>query len=382
MSPGVKSIDDDSKTNLGGHMASQHLNLLLKHAALPRTKQHLSIFDIAGYPHYENVCSNILAFYLDPQEGHGLKDLLLTSLLKAAGSSTERSILEAAVHREYVTQRGGRIDLVILSENHVVGIENKIFHQLQNNLVDYRNTIDMQAGNGRTSTGIVLSLKKAMKPLDTQKILEANFLNITYPQLWHEVRAGLGLRAGNADPKWLAYLLDFMKTTELLSEGNIKMTAEDDFFIQHDDAVRNLLKDHAKFASKLNGQLDQLKNLLNESLGGGVKNFWVYKPSDEPFYVLVYDFNMIGHKIALDLKVAPDLKQGWELLLFDRNDDENIQILQKFSNSLPALRPTIDNKFIVHQWKLDELDIDTVKQVIFDWIQRISGDGSPIAVVS
>ena len=26
----------------------------------------LNIFDVAGFPHYENVISNVLAFFLDP----------------------------------------------------------------------------------------------------------------------------------------------------------------------------------------------------------------------------------------------------------------------------------------------------------------------------
>lgn len=37
--------------------------------------------EISGYPHYENVCSNILKFYLAPTNEHGLNDLALNSIL-------------------------------------------------------------------------------------------------------------------------------------------------------------------------------------------------------------------------------------------------------------------------------------------------------------
>lgn len=43
-----------------------------------RTKNY---FQVSGYPHYENVVSNILAFYLDAQEEHRLSNLWLESLM-------------------------------------------------------------------------------------------------------------------------------------------------------------------------------------------------------------------------------------------------------------------------------------------------------------
>ncbi len=38
--------------------------LLFEFESIPDISK--SIFDITGYPHYENVSSNILAFYLNP----------------------------------------------------------------------------------------------------------------------------------------------------------------------------------------------------------------------------------------------------------------------------------------------------------------------------
>jgi hypothetical protein len=40
-----------------------------------RVERGPTLMEIAGYPHYEIVCSNILAFYLDPEEPHGLGTL-------------------------------------------------------------------------------------------------------------------------------------------------------------------------------------------------------------------------------------------------------------------------------------------------------------------
>ena len=63
-------------------METDYLKIFLKYNSLPEIKQQISIFDVSGYPHYENVCSNVLAFYLHPQKEHDLENLVLSALLK------------------------------------------------------------------------------------------------------------------------------------------------------------------------------------------------------------------------------------------------------------------------------------------------------------
>lgn len=49
---------------------------------LPDTADHIDTFlDVAGFPHYENVISNIYAYYFDSKNTHGLDDLFLKSLI-------------------------------------------------------------------------------------------------------------------------------------------------------------------------------------------------------------------------------------------------------------------------------------------------------------
>lgn len=123
-------------------MKNDYLSLLLQYQTRPRLEQPISIFEISGYPHYENVCSNILAFYLDPQREHGLGNLVLGALLKCCGYELGKQNEVVEIRREFSTHGGGRLDLLIVTDNYVVGIENKIFHHLNNDLSDYRKTID------------------------------------------------------------------------------------------------------------------------------------------------------------------------------------------------------------------------------------------------
>lgn len=69
--------------------SSMHTAHLPWHAALLRFKdstvdqpapERMNVFSISGFPNREIVSSNILAYFLDPANPHGLKDLLLRSL--------------------------------------------------------------------------------------------------------------------------------------------------------------------------------------------------------------------------------------------------------------------------------------------------------------
>ena len=40
-------------------------------------KKEKTFMEVSGYPHYENVCSNILSFYFNPNEEHRLNDTVL-----------------------------------------------------------------------------------------------------------------------------------------------------------------------------------------------------------------------------------------------------------------------------------------------------------------
>src|SRR3954454_21989834 len=93
-------------------------SLLEKIKELRRGAKRLPTFmEIAGYPHYENVCSNILAFFLDPEEQHGLGVLVLDALAHVGSISTEEGVWSnISVEREIPTEAGNRIDILIESD--------------------------------------------------------------------------------------------------------------------------------------------------------------------------------------------------------------------------------------------------------------------------
>ena len=66
---------------------------------VPRRPERLPTFmEVAGYPHYENVCSNILAFFFDPSKPHGLGTLFLDALARVGGIKDQEGTISGNVH--------------------------------------------------------------------------------------------------------------------------------------------------------------------------------------------------------------------------------------------------------------------------------------------
>lgn len=125
-----------------------YLKLLLAFRALPEFSNRQTFLEVSGYPHYENVCSNILHFYLNPRGEHGLKDLLLSSFLKMAGLEGVTIPDKVEITREYPAEGQQRIDLVVDSDVFTLGIENKIYHHEGNDFESYARVIN-KVGHGK-----------------------------------------------------------------------------------------------------------------------------------------------------------------------------------------------------------------------------------------
>ena len=168
---------------------------------------------IAKQPHYENVLSNIYAFYFDVHEVHKLKDLFITSLIELINASPlakEAKVFDTFLNFEVVTEYGTknqkRIDILLQNQEQAIIIENKVYHNLNNDLEEYYNEI-----NVATKVGIVLSLH----PISDIK--HPHFINITHSQLMERVMLNLGSYVLGASDKYLVFLKDFYQNIINLS---------------------------------------------------------------------------------------------------------------------------------------------------------------------
>lgn len=169
-----------------------------------------TIFEVTGYPHYENVASNILAFLFDPDEEHQMEDLWLKALLKSyfemAGGKKEYDngahYESVKVRREVKTSNGKFIDIVVELDEMVIAIENKIYAQVYNDLDEYKSFITEKYSN-KSCKFVLLTLK--------DKGNEGEFINLTYAHIFSN------LADYEIDGKWGCLVEDFRRNIESMT---------------------------------------------------------------------------------------------------------------------------------------------------------------------
>jgi hypothetical protein len=289
-------------------------HILGVHRNLPVVKQERTFMQISGYPHYENVCSNILAFFLDPQNEHELDDLVLKALLQTAKGEEVEDVPTAQVEREFHTRKGNRLDLLVTTQRYVIGIENKLYHHLDNDLLDYEATLkELAVKSERELVCVVLSLHDIKR-----EVAERNprFINITYEQLFERIKSLSGHYAVRGRAKYFNYLNEFIQTIEDLQGTAMANSELQRFFQEQHEEIERIGREYKRYKNDLaNDHIPALKShLVHLSDREGVIQ-WVWNKYD-----LVHDFlDADGNKFYLDALVRPG---GWTLLFGARNKNK------------------------------------------------------------
>lgn len=243
--------------------------------AIPDTlPSNLTFMEIAGYPHYENVCSNILKFYLNPKTKlHGLDDLLFKSLLQSSNklNAPFTDFDNVTVKREVVTDKG-RIDLVLFTNRWVIGIENKIRHTLQNDLDEYSTFLRKQF-NGRECLKIVLSLKK-------EGNLIGEFINVTYKDLIRNIEANLKSFNGDVNNKYYIFFIQFIETIKNMFMSTEMDRDQIEFLVNNQDKISQLIALDNKLNNYISFRAYKIRDAIN--VGENYKK-WVYDNYDVGF---------------------------------------------------------------------------------------------------
>ena len=303
--------------------------LLAAFKELPPTPQRdPTTLELSGYPHLENVYSNILAFFLDPRREHGFGSLFLESLLSVAGYKEQEVAIqggeEVEVNREEITGTRKQIDLVISTDTLIVGIENKIHQPLHNDLEDYGRHLDEKAkANGRCVCKILLGLNR---PNNNPELF--CFKPITYHKYFDEILRRIGHILTASKDRYLRFLLEVIETVNHLTEGSAMDPAMLDFFKNNKKGVESLLLQ----TNHLKGDMRKLVQQLKTDLGiSGLQDRpigqWCYKEEAHRLYDgLWYEININDDfKLVIYALISP---KGWVVEAFHRgrgNRDHNSQ---------------------------------------------------------
>ena len=234
----------------------QFQKLLNEFKELPPTLQRdPTTLELSGYPHLENVYSNILAFFLDPEREHGFGPLFLKSLLSVAKCKAMQDGEKVEVNREEITETRKQIDLVISTDTLIVGIENKIYNPLHNDFEDYRRHIEERA-NGRRVCKILLGLKWNL-PEDGRGL--SGFKPITYQDYFDEVLRQIGPTLIGSSDRYLQFALEVIETVKYLTEGSAMKPEMLAFFQKNEEGVDSLLQEVKKLKDEMRNRVKDLR---------------------------------------------------------------------------------------------------------------------------
>lgn len=276
-------------------MITQFEQLYEEFKRLPVVQQsNPTYMEIAGYPHYENVYSNVLGFFFDTTQVHDLGDLVIKSLSDCVNETlaNKYDLTTTDIIREYYTDKGNRIDIVIEMNEVVIVIENKIFHHLNNELIDYQNTIKRKYPN-KELVLIVLSIKN-------ETITRSDFKSVTYDQFFTNIKKNIGNYLFQAHHHYINILRDFIITIENL----YKMESIDkdyfNFYIKNQDIIKKQQEEHNKLSNSLIRTVRTIMSLITEKAEN--QNMWLYDKID-----IVNDFTFEdGVVVAFDTVIELD----------------------------------------------------------------------------
>lgn len=235
-------------------------------------KRSPTFMEITSYPHLENVASNVLDFYFNPNAEHGLGVLLLEALLSLVETPVIISNPQAvSISREVITSSGKRIDLLIDAyPDAVIVIENKLFHTAEGNpFPDYEQHANKVA-NQRPTILILLTLFEI-----PSKTYTGNFQKILYKSFCQEILRQIGSRIIDADNRYLIFLLDFIQTTQNLYEARVMNQEFLTFLKTNEENIVSLLQKVTSLQKEMKKKTSALAELMKEKESDTV-NLWFY----------------------------------------------------------------------------------------------------------
>jgi hypothetical protein len=336
-----------------------------------RISRPQTFMEIGGYPHYENVCSNFLAFFFDPEGPHGLSSLFLDALAGAVGVE-EGLGGTVSVEREVFTESGNRIDILIKSDSHAVLIEKKIFTAVANPFEDYTaylRSLKNESGDAYSDEN---KIKILLTLYPSGEGSEWGFVNVTHADFAGAVRSTLGRHVSRADTRYLTLMLDFLNTLENLGE----VTRMNQEFI-------NLLAEPSEeVATFLRGITDVRTEVKKKALALGDRIGlqedhedvlllpWQPNPNHDLVYLLQYRVSIDEDSYAV---VQPSVSpSGWQMQTFHRvspKSQHRLELQELLGkNGIPP-----EAEAVVHpkRFGYDQEDLGSIAEVVEAELRRV-----------
>ncbi|PHR96649.1 MAG: hypothetical protein COA80_08600 [Leeuwenhoekiella sp.] len=255
-------------------MNLQVLQEFLDTAEIPIVEpKPLTFLEIAKQPHYENVLSNIYAFYFDVNGEHGFKELFVSALVELRkeklGLTTSKfeNFFEFAIDTEYATHKKGRIDILLHNEEQAIIIENKVYHHIDhNNLDDYWDSVKVVGDSIKNKIGIILSLYPVPEYKYQHHSNARYYINITHKEFLQRVIKNSGPYLLEARDKYTVFLKDLAQNIYNMSTKALK-PEEVDFYEQHRDNLLQAKEFFNRVENYVKSEIETALTMLNQETG-------------------------------------------------------------------------------------------------------------------
>ena len=272
-------------------------NILDEFKSLPKTNSNPTFMDICQMQgdRFEERCSQVLKFYLNPNAEHKMKGLFLNSLLELLGESdTYYDPRNIKVLTEEMTYDRKFIDVTVVSDDFVIAIENKIGAELYNPLGSYINYIKSQYKNASLKHFVVLSVRKIIDSGEIKKMKKYGYIYINYQDFFACIKKNFGFYVADCDQSYLTFLLDFIRTIEnRYYNNNMEMKR---FFYENQESIEKLIEEYNRFRSDIlqlhKENIRDIKSRVEQITG---VDWWVYQGWD-----LGIDFNRDTNRLGIE----------------------------------------------------------------------------------
>lgn len=203
--------------------------------------KNTNIFSVLGIERMEIRHSNFLAWLLDPEGTHGLGSLFLKrfirdiSLLDSPDSINEIGMQDLNAKRVEVRREWKNIDILLLADDLVVCIENKVdSSDSQRQLARYRDVLEKNFPVQR-KTFIYLT-PDGRDPGDEKE--QANYICYSYGQIAGHLHRILKLHRDSMIPSVSIYISDYLENlrTNLMKESRLNSLAKE-LYESHKDVL-------------------------------------------------------------------------------------------------------------------------------------------------
>jgi len=314
-----------------------------------------NFFQIARFPHYEIVSSNVLQYFLSEK-------IVLKAILSCiSGVNIDFDISNDFIYdvdREEITENNNKIDILINTNKYTIGIENKINAGLNNPIEDYYNhLIKLAKEEGKEPLLIVLSKNKVV---DNDKY----YRNVLYADFVRELKKYYPELLNNLGLKYFFFLSEYLDNIENLQGVNymneefVKIARSGNNIEKISQIVveaERLRKDLINIASKI---LDDLSDVSKS-----FKNKYVDKPKLGEFAAsAVFQDCFIKEKYNLKIEIGVDIGwggSGFGILIYEAEhhfDDGFINILKDILPNLYDYYEISDTAHYKKEFTFEEYD--------------------------